>query len=180
MLLMLLKLLLQRSINKLTVNDFNFDIGTSIGTINPQEIEIIKTKKKLDDTVEYTVKIPCVNNFLVNNQGILKRPTIEEITFFDLGEYKKYKEMNDKYNYVEVKIFYIGAELKNKRLLDAINDYIDWHNRNYAIQKDKVPYIFLYCNWNIPPFIAEAKQFTEDDKQRLFENIKALLLRAIR
>lgn len=178
---MLLELLLQRSINKLTVNDFNFDIGTSIGTINPQEIEIIKTKKKLDDTVAYTVKIPCVNSFLVNNQGMLKRPTIQEITLLDLGEYKKYKEKNDKYDCVEVKIFYIGAELKNKRLLDEINNYIDCHNiRKYAIQKDKVPYIFLYCNWNIPPFITEEKQFTEDDKQRLFENIKALLLRAIR
>lgn len=85
-------LLLQRSIKKLTINDFDFDIGTSKGTINPNEIKIIHTKKKLDNSIEYTVSVPRVNFFSVNDKGVLRSPTTREITLLDLTEYKKYKK----------------------------------------------------------------------------------------
>lgn len=78
-----------------------------------------------------------------------------------------------------MEVFYINATLKNKMLFNKINNYIFLLNHRCAIRKDRIPYRFSYCNWNIPPFITEEKQFTEDDKQRLFNDIKVSLLQAI-
>ena len=118
-------LLLQRSINKLTVNDFNFDIGTKIGTLNPNEVKLIHTTKKINNTTEYTISVPCVNSSFDNNFTIkvLSRPQIQHITLSDLAIYEEYKKSNSEYDLIETEVFYIGAEFKNRIILDDIIYY---------------------------------------------------------
>ena len=172
-------LLLQRSINKLTVDDFNFDIGTNIGTLNPNEVKLIHTTKKINNTTEYTISVPCVNSSFDNNFSIkvLSRPQIQHITLSDLAIYEEYKKSNSEYDLIETEVFYIGAEFKNRKILDNINYYTRDYNKKNKTQL--IPDVFVYCNWNIPPFIMEERQFIEYAKKQLVISIRTFLHRAL-
>lgn len=176
---MLLELLLQRDINKLTVNDFDFDIGIKIGTLNLNEVKLIHTTKKVDNTVEYTISVPCVNSSFDNNVAIkvLAHPPIQNIILSDLEMYEKYKKTNSKYDLIETEVFYIGTQLKNQKMIETINSLT--REYNFKNKTQLIPNLFVYCNWNIPPFITEEKQFTEYHKQRLCESVKAFLIKTL-
>lgn len=174
-------------INELTVDDFIFSIDTTIGTINPCEVELVSSKKKLDNTTEYVIKVPIVKDILkadIYHSGVLSYPRNGVIKTSELNDYNNYKQENGDYTKVEIKVFYICARLKNSNLINYINNKI----RQHCFEVDcrypcsfipRVPLKYYYYNWNIPPFITGQIQFTEGDKKRLYEDVKAFLLDAI-
>ena len=175
-------------INELTIDDFIFSIDTTKGTINPCEVKLISSKKNLDNTTEYVINVPIVEDIstadIKYHRGVLSYPKNNSVKISELTDYNNYKQANGDYTKVEIKVFYICARLKNSNLINYINNKI----RQHCFEVDcrypcsfipRVPLEYYYYNWNIPPFITGAKQFTEDDKKRLYEDVKAFLLDAI-
>ena len=177
-------------INELTIDDFIFSIDTTKGTINPCEVKLISSKKNLDNTAEYVINVPIVEDIstadIKYHRGVLSYPKRKNVKISELTDYNNFEQANGDYTKVEIKVFYICARLKNSNLIKYINDIIRLHNRKFSCfigfsccVGAFVPSEYYYYNWNIAPFITGAKQFTEDDKKRLYEDVKAFLLDVI-
>lgn len=107
----------------------------------------------------------------------MSRPSTQDIILSDLAIYEEYKKANSKYDLVETEVFYIATQLENQRIIDDINCHTRDFNR--INQTQLIPNVFMYCNWNIPPFIMEEKQFTEHAKKKLVIDIKTFLHRTL-
>ena len=82
--------------------------------------------------------------------------------------------MNKKYGIIE-----IGSNNTKTHIYEN-NTTIEFKNNyNKKNKTQLIPDVFVYCNWNIPPFIMEERQFTEYAKKQLVISIRTFLHRAL-
>ena len=63
---------LYQMINELTLDDFLFDVGTTTGLIDPKQVRLVSSVKKINGDVVYKVKMPYIDSCFSNGRGYLE------------------------------------------------------------------------------------------------------------
>lgn len=163
---------LMKEIEQLTMDDFLFTTGKTIGTINPQHLSLELVQKTLDNETIVKVKMPFVDQPF-NVEQIIDHPK-REVIQTKKETYETYKEKYKNYNSVETEIFYLQVKVKDT-LIQRINEYINKKYRwtslpDYLLT---IPDTFYILNWNIEPFKNET-EFKEDDEDTKIRGYKAV------
>ncbi len=163
---------LKKALKNLTIEDFEFKIYTVIRTIDMNKIKVVERKMTISGEIQYLVDIPYVDgcNNIFYNDYIIYHRSLKPHRYFSINE-KQYNEFEEKYNNIDtlqIEVFIIEAKLRNRVVQNLLKKYYLYNKYDGC---SRICEEFKCINYNFEPFITGNKQFTEDDKARLFYDI---------